>query len=382
MTLPVRYQGNRVGQMDLDEYGEAVEENEDSRYQDWLEDHDPFGAGLLDEIEDWVPTRWGLSSLGGMQDMLKLDDLVKIDLKTTSLVVGEDKQVYDRRFGLIECLAPAKVGKDSPKVYVDKIDWNSFPPMEELAWLYDNFFSKYDREVVMLVGFHRTSPTWLYYVPLQEGTAGQVTWKASDEEMGEFGDLARWIGTIHVHPSNSCSPSSTDVEDWAEPEKSGLHLIFGRDGSYTINGAIAGKTFQLEEGSLEEVDRTKVDFVTSGGRSLEDLLTIPKRIVVRKTRSVQVRADLHKRIEGFEELKKAKSVEGKEEGLDFVESTMGIIEAFKVNPQSLGDLRIVFYNDNWYIMTAVQYGQLSAWCDRVCSTPTGSRLRIRPRKGE
>ena len=349
------------------------------RYRDWLSDNDTFGVGLLDESDDWVPTRWSPSTLDGMQDMLTLDDLVKIDLGTTSLVVGEDKRVYDRRFGLIECLAPAKIGKDSPKVYVDKIDWDSFPPMEELAWLYDNFFSKYDREVVMLVGIHRTSPTWLYYVPLQEGTSSQVTWKASDEEMGEFGKLARWIGTIHVHPGNNCSPSSTDIEDWAEPEKSGLHLIFGRDGSYTINGAIAGKTFQLVEGSLEGVDRTKIDLVTSGGRSLEDLLTIPKPIVVRESRSARVRADLD--LGGFEGITKTKPLEDEEDSLDFVESAMEIIEAFKVHPQLLEDLRIVFYNDNWYIMTEAQHGQLSAWCDRVCTTPTGSRLRIVSREG-
>ena len=314
--------------------------------------------------------------------MLKLDDLVKVDLETTSLIVGEDKRVYDRRFGLIECLAPAKVGKESPKVYVDKIDWDSFPPMEELAWLYDNFFSKYSREVIMLVGVHRTSSTWLYYVPLQEGTSAQVTWEASDEEMGRFGELARWVGTIHIHPGTGCGPSSTDVDDWAEPEKSGLHLIFGRDGSYTINGAIAGKTFQLAEGSINDIDhRLKVDVVTSGGRSLEDLLTVPKPVVVKKyaSQSTEVRAALHKRIEDFRQTEFARD-EG--DGLDFVERALGIIEVFKVSPKDLKNLRIVFYNDDWYIMSEAQYEQLSAWCDRVCPTPTGSRLKIRAKKGE
>jgi hypothetical protein len=308
---------------------------------------------------------------GKSQDLLGLDDLNTVNLSTTRLVMGDDRRVYEHRFGLIECLAPAKLDEDESNVYVDKIDWPNFPPMSELAWLFDVFFSKYNREVLMLVGRNRDLTGWTYHVPPQTGTPGGVTWKDTTEEMGKFQEKARWIGTIHIHPGEPCSPSQTDIDDWAEPEKSGLHLVFGRDGSYTINGAIAGKVFQLLDGSIGDIERVAVVFSRSGNRSLEELLKIPEPTKKLKTKSKRTRLTTKTTVaQTIVDI--ADTVDS-----DYVEDSLDILGALKICPEHLKNLRLVYYRNHWYIMTSSQYAGLESWCKDICPTPQAKNLCIR-----
>lgn len=355
---------------------------------DWLfreEDEDENGH----EDPCWNP-EWPYSSCvttatkptikGKGQDLLGLSSLPLEDLSATTLVVGTDKRVYEKRLGLIECLAPARLDKEDPNVYVDKVDWANFPPMTELASLFDRFFSKYDREVLMLIGRKRDLSGWLYHVPKQEGSPGYVKWKWTDEEAGEFQKQARWIGTIHIHPGECCDPSQTDIDDWAEPEKSGLHLVFGRNGSYTINGAIAGKVFPLLRSDINhDLYRTEVEYSVSGSRSLEEVLTIPKPVKVHKTK--KTRKGHRARRKATETNKASEHFVKIEDDSDYVEESMDIIRALKVEPDQMEDLRLVSYGGNWYVMTVLQYTRLSAWCNDVCPTPTAKRLRLNVKEG-
>ncbi len=208
---------------------------------------------------------------GALQELKRVDSMetVKIvelsggtDVDVGSLVALNDKRVYERKGGLLECWVPAEVQGES-SVYFAGIDWKRVPSRNELAYLFDAFFAKYKREVLMLMG-ERINPTkqggkWVYFVPPQVGTGGSVKWSTSSEEVAEFHSVARWIGTIHVHPGKSYSPSGTDVDEWADPLSAGVHLIFGRSGGFGVFGAMGGKTFPLASGSIVGTKRTPVE---------------------------------------------------------------------------------------------------------------------------
>lgn len=326
-------------------------------------DDEPFGFGVSTS---------GCKGVG--QNLLLARELDRVHPSNTSLVMGEDKRVYEWRHGLIECLAPAKVVGNEPKVYVDDVDWSKFTPTGELAWLFHHFFSHFkDREVVMLVGRRRDGQGHLYHVPEQVGTCGGVKWNADDEEMDWFQDQAYWIGTIHSHPSNCARPSQTDIDDWADPEKSGLHVIFGRNGSFTVNGAIAERTFTLFKSDLCGVVSTTVTYSTSKGRSLSELLKKPKPVVVKRSVSRGVvtwaRPTKGQRV--------YPSLQHDEVDDDFVEEALDVLGVLPLD-QDDGPptVCLVWYNECTYAMTARQYGELVEWCRGVCPVPRSKKMRL------
>lgn len=324
-----------------------------------------------------------------------------------NLFVGPDNRAYEERSGLLECLVAAKpVGE--PSVYVDSVQWRSFPPIGELARLFKYFFSEYtDREVVMLVGKYRDTSGWLYYVPEQVGTAGSVKWTADDEEMDEFQKKAKWIGTIHSHPGDCCQPSQTDIDDWAEPEKSGLHVVFGRDGSFTVNGAIAERTFEVSKGSVALVTLSgPVSYRRSKNRTLDNLLKKPKPVVTRTVSRGRINVvEASKRPwrnawQKLQELRKrqgpypVKTLWDPETGLpiwqddddgqgDFVEETLDTIGALPLLGEDNGVpvLRIVSHKGQLHALTLHQYAELVEWCKDECPVPKSKRLRLYNARG-
>lgn len=328
------------------------------------------------EHSGYMKTLRGLSTgvTGTLQKFMPVSHLERVDLNTTDLVVGKDHRLYSPRFGLIECMAVKSPSSDAPNVYVDKIDWKSYPPLEELNYLFNTFFKNYDREVLMLVGRMRDHSGWLYYVPKQVGTSALVTWDSDDEEMGEFSDKAQWIGTIHIHPGSDCTPSQTDIDDWAEPEKSGLHLIFGRNGSYTINGSIAGNTFQVCRGNLGGVERSPVPYLTSHGRSLEELLTKPKPPPKFHFPSPTSRFGS---FPGGRIVTSRSTIE-EEQGQSYVERHLHVMRVSPINHDELKSLRMVSHGGRYYILTESQYTNLEELCVDVCPVPTVGNLSIRP----
>jgi proteasome lid subunit RPN8/RPN11 len=302
--------------------------------------------------------------------------------------------VYEARQGLIKCLAPAKPSGKEPSVYVEEVDWGRFPPLDELAWLFYNFFNRYtDREVVMLVGEKLDGTGSMYYVPKQVGTSGSVKWTAGDKEMDQFQEQAQWVGTIHSHPGNFCTPSQTDIDDWAAPEKSGLHVVFGRDASFTINGAVAGRTFELYAGRTckEECQEEPVEYQTSRGRSLEELLKKPAPVKTRTVSRGAVRVVGKRKRKWAYPHEKGQSgpLWDPETGLplwhddgdvpDYVEETLDVVGALSlsgVDSDGIPVLRIVEYNGKLYALTLAQYAELTEWCRGVCPLPKARRLRL------
>jgi proteasome lid subunit RPN8/RPN11 len=333
------------------------------------DDDEPFGFGSTSQ-----------DCKGTKQALLTVDDFVGADLMAHNLVVRYDRRVYETRDGLIKCLAPAKLCAGEPDIYVEAIDWLRFPPQDHLAWLFYNFFHKYtDREVVMLVGERLNREGWLYYVPEQVGTSGFVRWTADDEEMNWFQERARWIGTIHIHPGNDCKPSQTDIDDWAEPEKSGMHIVFGRDGSFTVNGAIAERTFELYSNCVRQEQswsKEQVRYQTSKGRSLEELLKKPKPVVVKPhVRRGSVVAVRRVQKEASSWIEASQWVE--ESKKDFVEESLEMVGALQLDQDNgAAVMRFVEYNGLIYMVSASQWKELTEWCKGVCPMPKSKKIRL------
>lgn len=351
------------------------------------DDDEPFGF------------RVGAAECKGIsQNFLGIEKLVRADPSDKTLVLGADKRVYEERYGLIRCLAPTKPPSGEPNVYVEDIDWGRFPPEDQLAWLFFHFFYRYtDREVVILVGQRRDGSGWLYYVPEQVGTYDSVKWTTDDEEMDWFQERAQWIGTIHSHPGNCCKPSQTDVDDWAEPEKSGLHVVFGRDGSYTVNGAVAERTFELDAGRVHKgIDWVGAGYCTSKHRNLAELLKRPKPVATRTVRRgviSTIRASKRPWRYTHEE-KHTQPLWDSETGLplwrgdeendkDFVKETLDVIGALPLMGKDDGIpvLRIVEYDGQFHALTLSQYAELVEWCRDVCPVPKLKRLRLYGTRG-
>ncbi len=319
---------------------------------------------------------------GQLQEPLVREDLDEIELDSSELVIGADKRLYEPRRGLIDCITPVVVKGTPGHVYVDTIDWDSFPPMGQLAHLFDEFFSKYDREVLMIVGKLRNGSGWLFHVPKQTGSAGLVEWAATDGEMEWFSGLAKWIGTIHVHPGAWCTPSKTDVDDWAEPEKTGLHLIFGRNADYTINGAIAGRTFELEAGSLKGLARIHVEWTTSGRRPLNELLLKPNSIRVHGLGGKKWnKFGNHKQYQSQMPIKGTPHNADNGEQTDFVEWMFNQGGMLKVRPEQLCSMKIVPHNGSYYLVTQAKWLEVQEWANNLVDIPEAKNLTIYPVKG-
>jgi len=193
--------------------------------------------------------------------------------------LGPGPGLYREWNGVAKAMVPVQAPPEVLMVYVEDIDWSLVPPKEELCYLYHAFFKKYDREVLIVVGKSRSQDEHFYFVPKQVGTSGGVEWKA-DEDMDEFQRVATWVGTIHVHPGGmSAEASRVDVDEWAEPQKSGLHIIFGRDETFNVYLAVAGRTILVLESTVMGVSSCPTPQVvlwTSRGKPLEELLLKPR----------------------------------------------------------------------------------------------------------
>jgi len=310
---------------------------------------------------------------GYVQPLLKTADF-ELDKEA---LVGPDSRVYTTRQGLIECLAPVTLPPDSlGKVYVETIDWAKFPPLVQLAYLFREFFSKYDREVLMIVGYKRDGSGWRYHVPRQVGSFCLVEWSADDEEMDDFSRECQWVGTIHIHPGCSCVPSKTDIDDWAKPEKAGLHIIFGRDGSYTIQGAIAGQVFELEADTLDLTTLMKCEWTTSGGRPLQELLLVPapaKAIATTnrgKHRPSWARtkwkegSDIPNDISSLDEVACSNLL-----GEDILGTALDCAGAWMCSLSELRNLQVVIHKGHLHLLTPDAAEELKSWCRGENVTP-------------
>lgn len=189
--------------------------------------------------------------------------------------VGEDGRLWEETKGAVRLLTPVQPSHDGEPVF-QSIDETKLPYIEHLRFLYDSFFSKYQREVWVWFAQNRVAPfDFRWFVPLQEGTMGSVSNKDADSLAASFIKDYRFVGTIHTHPGNSCQPSHTDLTTWSKPEFSGLHFILARDRTYTLNAAVRGKTWTFQEARLPEGSQ-EVVLEVQDGKTLEEALTEPQ----------------------------------------------------------------------------------------------------------
>lgn len=198
--------------------------------------------------------------------------------------IGKDLRLYRKTKGLMAIVAPCEPVKDSkPGVWLEGVEWGEFPPMGQIKYLNRIFLSKYQKEVLVLVGRRWDETGWFFMVPKQRGDAYAISW--DDKEGSQwFLKHGRYIGSVHIHPGSNASPSTVDTTWWATREASGLHMIIGRTGNYTITGSCAGHVIQLAEGNLEEggdqtVPEEKGFLCTSLNRAMSELLLEPLPVV-------------------------------------------------------------------------------------------------------
>lgn len=235
----------------------------------------------MTQVRTWEEM-WGEpeKEVGQLQELKDVEEFRKSSAEE-EVEVGPGPWVYRRWEGVAKALVPIETPPEGLQVYVEEIDWGLLPPRGELSCLYHSLFKKYDREILVVMGRSRTEDKCLYFVPRQTGTSGGVDWEA-DEDIDEFNKVARWVGTIHIHPGGMSPDASTvDVEEWAAPEKSGLHIILGRNETFQVYLAVAGRTIHVLTESLKDVRQVKVTVCTSQGKPLEELLRKPKPVETR-----------------------------------------------------------------------------------------------------
>lgn len=234
-----------------------------------------------------------------VDDIPKADEFMPIGTVTGQpgvgdVMVGSDLRLYRRAKGVLDLIVPCEPrDKTTPVVWFGSVDKTKWPPMGQLAYLFDKFLSKYSREVMYVVGELHDGSGFLFMVPDQLGDSGSIEW-ADPEGMDWFATRAKFIGTAHIHPGESCSPSTTDVDDWKEPVKSGVHIVFGRNGDYTVSASIAGHVLRCDKGNIKDVTRVPTSLYLPPGRTLEDSLEIkvpvkapPKELFLNQYRNGQ-----------------------------------------------------------------------------------------------
>lgn len=277
------------------------------------------------------------------------------------VMVGPDMRLYRKTRGLMEIICEVEpTEKTVPGLYYGGVNWDEYPKMQYLADLYDQFFSRYKREVMLLVGkLHDPKPgkcPWMFMVPRQVGTTGSISW---DDLKGTnwFLQHARFLGTIHVHPGAGTSPSGPDLRHWEEKDCSGIHVIFGRNGAFSVHGSAYGHAVSIADGTVEGIERLPAPLCTSMNQSLGSLLRIPKEL--KKVRTL-VPANYKQDIDEW--LKSNKSqVDGNrngdlEEWEDFLFS-VSLMSAIG-DPgvaSSIGELWLICHGDDSYLLSSEDY---------------------------
>ncbi len=195
-------------------------------------------------------------------------------------MVGIDHQLYEKVGGVIKCWVP--IPKVEAYAHLEELNEEKVPPIGMLADMYERFLSQYKREVGFVVGKKRDGSGWTFFIPQQEGSSCHMNMD-DDEGMSTFLEDNQYIGSVHIHPGNCCNPSSTDKTDWQSGAKTGIHWIFGRDGSYTVNLQCRGYLWDPEEHDLKGVERIKVKYTKSGNKSLHELLKIEAPTITQVT---------------------------------------------------------------------------------------------------
>lgn len=217
---------------DMEGWGGYMDRGGEGRVLDLARNHNTRMYGGSTYTETPAVGKWqGVERVEPGEDYAKFKEAGRVRVGDAEYVVGEDLRLYREFEGIggvkgWECASGGK----SFFTYPDKL-----PPLGAMLTIFEHFFKKYDREVMMFWGWDRKSPDEpVFMVPKQVGTAGSVDWD-DEAAMKAFVTRAQYCGTIHVHPGASNAPSFTDYGNWKKD--GGLHFIWGRDGSLNVTAS-------------------------------------------------------------------------------------------------------------------------------------------------
>lgn len=233
-------------------------------YTGYDTDDFPFGSrGGLYKAAVKEPTRDG-----------PIDILSPEQLGMAGWQVGADGRVYERVGGAVMALAPVRT-TGVAVLALEGIDSERTPPLTNLRYLFNTLFSQYAREVWVWYAQHRVNKrVFKWFMPIQEGTPGQVTVKDADSIVAAVSSEFKLVGTVHSHPGDGCTPSGVDLSTWARDECSGIHFILGRDGGYTLNACVRGQTWTYDREMLPDVI-IPVEIQTQDDLPLDKILLEP-----------------------------------------------------------------------------------------------------------
>jgi len=103
---------------------------------------------------------------------------------------------------------------------------------------------------------------WTYIVPEQTGSVAMVDWTTRKPWNSWPG--RQWVGRFTFIRVMGRTVR-TDISTWEEPEHSGIHVVLGRGGSYTVSVSVGGCVFPYRKGSCRE--GCTVRWETSGAGS-------------------------------------------------------------------------------------------------------------------
>lgn len=197
------------------------------------------------------------------------------EIEERGLWIGDDHRVYQITNGLIKAFLPAGTPGE-PFAQFMGIDEDKLLEPQRVRHLFDMVMSKYQRETWLWWFAHRQHPkTFKVMIPRQRGTSASVNIEDADTALEQIGPDYRFVGTIHTHPGAWCDPSGTDLETWAKPEFSGLHMILGRNGHFTLNVALLGRHWKYPEGELP-LESWDTPWETQDNKPLDETLLEPK----------------------------------------------------------------------------------------------------------
>lgn len=180
-------------------------------------------------------------------------------------------RLYRKTNGLMSVVTEVEKATPDAELYIDHVDWDTFPPLTHIKYLFRTFLNRYPKEVMVIVGRRWDETGWFYMVPAQTGGVASIAW--SDKEgMEWFDQHAMYVGTIHIHPGPEADPSDVDLKWWGQKDASGLHMVVGRTEQWIITGSSAGQVIRLRNGINLGTDEEEVPLYTSLNRPFEELL--------------------------------------------------------------------------------------------------------------
>ncbi len=145
-----------------------------------------------------------------------------------------------------------RVGTVRKAVMEEEPDFEKWGIPREYLELWAPRLVEYQTEALVIYGKHKTRPNdWIAVMPKQENTASSVDIEDVEKSVALLSQKGyRRVGTIHTHPGNMTTCSTTDTgQIW--DDFGGIHLIVAKSGGIGVYYSGGGHTWPLKSEGWE-----------------------------------------------------------------------------------------------------------------------------------